>query len=788
MKGGTNVSGRNKENYSADEYKSYDEYKYFKAEQYVKTVDYNPTPDENAVTGPETRFGNYSDTTVVTKKKTDDTQKSQRQKFLDSFEKLKKSLSSLGGSVVGSVAVAAAAIIVCVTLFITPPSTDHFSFECDYNIISFAMEIGDINPEVDYDIVLYNENERYVISEVFEGAFEGKFENLTPKTDYTLALIGNTQNGIEEYLTKSVYTLPSIPIINSFVTVATYNKISISLDLENYDSDVSYYLVLSDGSEILLDKSNNSYAFEKLLPSTGYSVSLIGKYRDNTISYEQASFETLKEFDGSINAPSLIGSTINWNEDSNEITIPFSFDGGSSDGYKYAVILTDESNTQLGYYLGNESNPVFLLPTESEKINVKYQLAFEQNESVIVCESYDLGVLDISKPKIQLLNDKELSGISRYKIPLNVSSKRFDSLYQNSILYYTVSYDGIEQYTSEAYDWEVNTSSFIEIELPTGVSQFSVALSLEYTEKYGKNQRTVVSDNFSYTNELEFALIDAYADLSYYGGNTGYLYFGYYAPEGSYVLVTPEGEEGVILESDHYEFTTEGVHNFTYQLFDLNNTPLSEMREISFDVTFNQEYNFYSANPGEIIVTSNDDETINLYIDVQFESENPDIFYKITYGNNVFISKDYLAVIKNVPNQSYPITYQVIYEKNGVRYILSSTTPSGTVDTSFDYTFELFENEENVVISASYPLNFMPNSSIIIRLNEKELEVSQDDIVFNESTYTYDIVLDYTEEILYADISFRATTIDSALYDELVSRYGDLIEGSYYIKVTKILK
>ena len=770
---------KNNEFYTSTEYKEVGEYKGFDAELYRKSIDYNPTPDENAKTGPETQFAN-SDEPIPEKKPQEN--KSKRQKFVEAFDKLKSSLSSIGGSAAGTVVVAATAVFVCIALFIAPPKADSFTFYSGADYISFSFEISEMSSDMDYDIVLYNEAQQYVIDEVYEGVFEGVFENLTPKTDYSLSLIGTTKEGItEEYVSKSVFTLPYEPTISIFDTKASYNKIHISLELNGLDLDTHYYLELSNGERIEVQQGNNEYVFEALSENTSYAVSLIGSFRDIDALYDSSHIDTLLKFNGKIIPPNISSSVVTWSDEYNEITLPFVFEKDENN-YQYGVILTDEEGNEISSYYGIDNAPVFNTATSYEKINIDYQLIYKHDKETVVCEEFSLGLLDLSAPLIDISQDKAIAGISTYSIPFEVSS-RIENLEMVGNLSYVLSYADAQDISGYSYDWISNRPCSLIIELPIGVSEFSLRFILEYEEMYGGNLRRIETQPVTYTNELEFSLLDAYADFSYYGGNQGYLEFGYFAPEGSYVEVTYNGQAEII-DGAVYTFDASGVQTFTYLLKDIDGIALSEPRDITFNSDFDKEHSYYSINPSEVFITANEDDTINLYLDVRFEAENPDIFYEIEYGDNIFRSREYIAKIENVPMKSYGISHQILAEKNGIRYILSKTHPSGSTEIKTKNSVMLNKFDTGMRISSYH--EFKPNSEITITLNNSIYKISSNDFIYDSEISLYYYEIEYSEPIVYADVTCYLPLNSTYEFDDFIATHGDIIKGELYIKITKI--
>ncbi len=773
---------KNNESYVSNEFAQHNEYKEFRAEQYIKDTEYAKASPEFATVGAETRFGNSTE--PLKEKRASNKDKSKRQLFQEAFGKLKSSLSSIGGGAVSSIAVVAAAtIIVCVAIFIPHPKAENLVVYSESDAIVCHIELGELSSDVDYDIILYNENQRYVFDDVREGALECSFDNLTPKTDYTLSLIGTTSDGVtEEYVSRSVFTMPTAPVMNSFHINALHDTISVSLELDRLDPDTYYYLALSDGEQIEVSQENFEHTFEDLSCETSYVVSLCGTYREADALYYIEHTNTSVESVADIIVPELSNSTVIWGDEYNEVTLPFGF-ASDDENFQYGVIISDELGNELVSYYGRENDPIFNIEAERDAVYVSYRIICVNGEDVEICKEVFVGELDLSGPVFNISPKKSLAGgINAFRIPFEISS-RIDNIEATGELRYVISYDGDIGQEGYLYDWRGNAPSELFIELPQDVSEFSLYFILEYTEAYGGNKRMVASSSVSYVNGTEFELTDAYADLSYYGNDQGVLEFGYSAPQGAYIEITDNGQ-AEIADGSVYTFTASGTHVLTYQLKDSEGNPLSEVGEITFDFDFDRSFSYYSVNPGEVVVTANGDKTINLYLAVNFESENPDIFYEIEYGDRVFTSRDPIAKIENIPRAYYSIQHRVVMKKNGVRYILENVYPSGTTLLNGEDYIQLNKTDTGMSVVFSYN-EFKPSSDIIVTVNGTVYTIGSNDLVFDEEYggYHYNIECGDTITDAYA-VCYMAIS-DISNYDRFIETYGQITKGDIYGKVIK---
>ncbi len=103
---------------------------------------------------------------------------------------------------------------------------------------------------------------------------------------------------------------------------------------------------------------------------------------------------------------------------------------------------------------------------------------------------------------------------------------------------------------------------------------------------------------------------------------------------------------------------------------------------------------FESTNPGDALVTYNDDGTINIYRQINFSCDDSRVscnafIYgsveeaeggRLIYGDSYdIISQDKYAVIENIPMRNYYFLYHRLFTYNGVCYTMYTEMPSGGV-------------------------------------------------------------------------------------------------------------
>lgn len=140
--------------------------------------------------------------------------------------------------------------------------------------------------------------------------------------------------------------------------------------------------------------------------------------------------------------------------------------------------------------------------------------------------------------------------------------------------------------------------------------------------------------------------------------------------------------------------------------------PLSEARALAPSTPY-----FYSPNPGESLVTFNEDGTINLYRPMQNPSVQPpsNAYYEaslfLEYGEDgeplidiENFSQDAFSKMENLPKADYRFFNSTLIEEGGILYRIDKTTPSGSlVFHSSEEIFDLSshydaENDQTVCV------------------------------------------------------------------------------------------
>ena len=165
------------------------------------------------------------------------------------------------------------------------------------------------------------------------------------------------------------------------------------------------------------------------------------------------------------------------------------------------------------------------------------------------------------------------------------------------------------------------------------------------------------------------------------------------------------------------------------------------------------EYTMSYPNPMEVGVTYNEDGTINVYIKTNFETTDERLYYQVTIGENRYRSRDKIFTVTGLPNATYGLCYDVCIEENGVQYSIFRIHPSGTINeigspvllniADNGVTVSIFDYQKELLASNGVKLVSSSGETIVLRNEEW---------IYNESEYTYEIFTVFENEYEYIEI------------------------------------
>ena len=273
-------------------------------------------------------------------------------------------------------------------------------------------------------------------------------------------------------------------------------------------------------------------------------------------------------------------------------------------------------------------------------------------------------------------------------------------------------------------------------------------------EWYGEQ---MVTEHGSFTHTFESTLtVDA--TVSFYDGSV-ILYPVGIMNGAEYLSVrsteNPDEELHILGSTVIFWYTSVGEITYTVYLTNEDGDVLSNEASVTVRTDLEieaPEYSFQYSNPGDINVTYNDDGTINVYLDTKFECDDTSVYYQITLGIYRYVSQEPIARIEGLPDDTYPIHYDICVEVDGMLYSVWRMTPSGSVNEQYLYVEGW---EDDGVFNAHFytdSMYFDPSYVRVVSSAGEEFILGEGDLVFNSDSGAYELRVEFTDEHEYVSV------------------------------------
>ncbi|MBR2944776.1 MAG: hypothetical protein IKC16_06795 [Clostridia bacterium] len=611
-------------------------------------------------------------------------------------------------------------------------------------------------------------------------------------TKVATTVVGVAAVGVGAVISLSPLFSPSKPTpidvsLNDFVVGGNYA--AYELEISELSPDIDYDIVISDGKDEFINEEvlngTNSELVVGLDTDTKYTLSVVSEENgERAVHYEKA-FKTNgtqiihDEYQAVFKEPQFNDVTIEWLSEENKFTIPIHFESHSDPNYRYRVSLLDENQGVISSYIGAESNVSLSAPSSCERAFILYEPIYYADGFEYSYSSKRSPEFYLAPPEI-ILGDKQLSEPNSYRINYKISTELHNELYSD-IFFIANGEDA-----GQGYIWKINeyNSHFVSFSEPT--LEFDLEATVTYEAPYGGNLRTVTAKR-SYKNELEFT------DKAYYSFEYGEAVFSFnYSNADGYVLLRNESsatEEKLAFGTYYYSLSSQTA--YTYALYSGDDQRLSEEKTVSFTpLDTKPSYDFNYLNPSDLLITYNDDGTINIYNDTKFSCDDPNVYYEIYYRS---VSHEYVCESRrpfvgceNLEYGSYSVEYRIIYsDESGAKYELQRIVPSGDVHPSINSYVRLNIPNSSTVIFEFNDLIY--NGDIIATVDGKEYVFTGDDIKPSEHSdnilpYCYIITVDEligSEQMLNISARYNSYTQNTML-----ESYENEIKGSPFATQT----
>ena len=411
----------------------------------------------------------------------------------------------------------------------------------------------------------------------------------------------------------------------------------------------------------------------------------------------------------------------------------------NSNIFEYRLEVLNSSSQVCGYYQGTENAIITINNVEVlDEINfIYYDIGHFPNKDVTYNSySYSSGK-EFCLPTIQM---GEALGFDGTNFTLDYSISIADTYVIESID--LVVNDGSTNYTKNILSpAKRGTIALDHVEGALG--EVGITLQLKFKDNQNdKNSHSLSSQTTSYTMNYEFEVTKTIADS--FSATTTLpidLYFNYRLPTSYSISIKDEANAVDIttgLAESYYlnTITPSSDINLVVQPLDESSNPVlqattihisSEEAKSIFEST---TYSLNAVNPGDALITYNDDGTINMYRKTNFSCEDTRIslnafIYETSStgedGKTIYqnghdsIESNGYSIIEDIPSKMYIFNYYIYLDYENVRYISKMEWPSGTAGPSESigsYEVSTASGENTITVNIS-SVGYLENRIVV---------------------------------------------------------------------------
>lgn len=607
-----------------------------------------------------------------------------------------------------------------------------------------------------------------------------------------------------------IFNNPNIELVS---LTEGYDFVSYNIVASDLEEDIDYYILISNSLESYeynLIEGENINTINNLKHDSVYNLSVYGENSNNgtKVEYYTTRFFTIAQatnvpFNATYTLVDGPDAIIYWdNPDSYVVQLNTGFDNTFDSTLLYRVKLHDSKNMIDYIYEGTDRVATINVANDAESVIIVYEFIALVNNEEIICKTITMdNPIVFNKPTVELSDTLTLSGPNQYDLEFKiVTNNPSDEIY-NSITFNILNNESIVDVII-IDSIEPNISVPLTITVPAGIGEITLEYEINLLGNNGYNERTILGSH-TYPLITEYKLTRQVVDNSMY--NTIKLYFDYHMVTdeitGEIFTITVENIDtnDIFYLSEIYNYveinfdTTVSSIQLAYYLSDSTGEAVDTRTELTIDLSVNTNdysslYMFDYINPGDAIVTHNDDGTMNIYLDVKFETEDSSIYYGIVYDGAERI-KEVLyttspAAYEGVILSDYYIQYNIYKKIGDVEYLIENIYPSGGIE--FTYRLSLTDAiaiEENLITITfdSYYYNF-DNTSFVITLDGIDYNIDSSQIVIDDTDSMCQITYVASSTPTECSVRFKGTTYyNEATYESLAAEIP--IKGSIYATI-----
>ena len=760
------------------EYNNFDEIKTTKEHQVfepIKTSLYNKETYKSSTESLDTKEFNdikKQDKTIGTKEN-----KSIVKKLL---QKVSEATSAFTGSIAVTAVVAVTSVVIFTSILFKTPNIVLLDLTSGYDYVSYEIYIDEMDENVVYYSVVSNlqEIDLYLLTEGENGNI---IENLTPNTKYDLTVIGipRDESNEIEYFKISFYTKGEA----NKTKVKWIVEGVVIKEIEINQADTPIYDGETPTKEMTIDEE---YIF------TGWNEEIND---ENEIIYT-AMFDVIKhEFTATYNQVSKTDVIINYDQkDYYNLSFNTDFDNTNDSRLAYRIILTDLLTNEIYQYEGTNKLASINVPISVTTLSITYESIGIYEDKVKV---YNTTLLDdnleISVIDVNIDDNLNLVETDMYQLAMQIDTNfENEEIYNAVKLIVTFDDDSVKEIKTE--NVIVNDIMTIDILVPAYCASFNVAYTIDLLGANGHNQRFITGTK-EFTLESSFELLNVYVDANDFM-NTRFLFKYHLTNQNTTLAVKDTATNNVTTMYETESYIDVALDNsleqnsYNYYLSSLDGSPLSTETNVVVNTQpVSGVHTFSYVNPSDAIVTFNDDNTMNIYLDTFFETEDPDIWYLVRYTNfttDKFYDVKYtqsIASFENISFDNYGLTYFVYKTIDGIHYQINYVSVSGGIEITHDAISygELREDELgnlSVYVSFSEYRNVNVDSFKLFIDGEEHI-LSFADFVLTDGVYELNYAIDsLPNQIL---LEYEGSYNDKSIYEQISS--SKELKGQQYRKM-----
>ncbi|MGN0814924.1 MAG: hypothetical protein ACI4MH_06810 [Candidatus Coproplasma sp.] len=588
----------------------------------------------------------------------------------------------------------------------------------------------------------------------------------------------------------------SIENLNRFYTYYAY--------IEQYNDD-GVALCESQEAAITIDTENMTYCLESGVcygvKNYKFVVFALDEDENQIIVYDGGikAFTASQDYSATYTKVEPADAGIEYSESGVTITVDPEFTSEYGN-YSYKLEVTNSLGEVYGEYTGTGVAEIEIEDCVGlDEINFTY---------------YDLGEF--------ASGETAFASHSTEGVAFCVPEVRFAEAYGFNGQYFTLSYscDMIYDYAQASMDIEISDGVNVYVKHVESVSaegvivldniegepgNVTVSGTLSFKDNQSDGETRSVSVNpAEYAMNYSFEVTKVLADVSGYSVEKMLvtLNFDYQLPEGYKIKITDTANslDKTVELTDEYSFSDLEISadvNLTVQVTDGDGNAWGEPETVAISKSAaGAEYvspTMSCSNPFEAVVTYNADGTVNIYRQIipdaygrDTVSDDERVYYNAylqgyylnsdgavyTEGYDV-IGRGKYASIENIPKQNYFLIYYMMFDYNGVSYVMYAEMPSGSVETVYDcasVTAGVSGGQTTLTVSVS------ASGRIANKIIIDGVEYEYDDYS-DESAYGLTLVLDGEVSVGEAIILF---TKQGDNYDTYVESGEITMKGSKY--------